>query len=260
MQNKFGLLVLGLVAGLAMGAGGSFGWMALTAPPPEVPVEETVVKPERIVKVVDEQALYEAKRQIEELKRQLAEGGKAASGREPKEPKIVKTEGTELNDVADKVRDLVKSALTPEQQAEIAAQRESFRQQMQQRVTARTDFLASVDTRHMNAAQRANHDKLVAASSRMSELTAAMMDAKGEMSSEARKEMHDLGHSMEELYQEERKTLLESTGKSLGYTGDQAQQFADQIQSIYDNTSSRSMWGGGFSGRRGNNAPSANRK
>jgi len=259
MQNKFVMLGLGLVAGLVMGAGGSFGWMTLTAPPPEVPVEATAVKPERIVKVVDEQALYEAKRQIEELKRQLADGGKGTSGREPKEPKIVKADGAEKSD-ADKVRDLVKSVLTPEQQAEIAAQRDAFRQQMQQRVTARTDFLASVDTRQMNASQRANHDKLVAASSRMAELTAAMMDGKGEMSSEARKEMHDLGHSMEELYQEERKTLLESTGKSLGYTGDQAQQFADQIQSIYDNTSSRSMWGGGFSGRRGGGAPSENRK
>jgi hypothetical protein len=260
MQNKFVMLGLGLIAGLVMGAGGSLGWMTLTAPPPEVPVEETVVKPERIVKVVDEQALYEAKRQIEELKRQLAEGGKGASGVEPKEPKVVKADAGDKKDVGEQVRDFVKSVLTPEQQAEIAAQREAFRQQMQQRVTARTDFLASVDTRQMNAAQRANHDKLVAASSRMTELTAAMMDGKGEMSSEARKEMHDLGHSMDGLYQEERKTLLESTGKSLGYTGDQAQQFADQIQSIYDNTSSRSMWGGGFSGRRGGGAPSENRK
>ena len=259
MQNKFGMLGLGLVAGLVLGAGGSFGWMTLTAPPPEVPAEPTVIKPERIVKVVDEQALYEAKRQIEELKRQLADAAKGAEGREPREPKIVKTDGSEKSD-ADKIRDLVKSVLTPEQQAEIAAQRDAFRQQMQQRVTARTDFLASVDTRQMNAAQRANHDKLVAASSRMSELTAAMMDGKGEMSSEVRKEMHDLGHSMDELYQEERKTLLESTGKSLGYTGDQAQSFADQIQSIYDHTSSRSMWGGGFSGRRGNSAPSGTRK
>ena len=88
MQNKFGMLGLGLVAGLVMGAGGSFGWMVLTAPPPEVPVEATVVKPDRIVKVVDEQALYEAKRQIEELKRQLADGGKGASGREPS-PRIL---------------------------------------------------------------------------------------------------------------------------------------------------------------------------
>jgi hypothetical protein len=260
MQNKFVMLGLGLIAGLVMGAGGALGWMTLTAPPPEVPAEETVVKPERIVKVVDEQALYEAKRQIEELKRQLAEGGKGASEREPKEPKVVKADAGDKKDVAEQVRDLVKSVLTPEQQAEIAAQREAFRQQMQQRVTSRTDFLASVDTRHMNAAQRANHDKLIAASSRMSELTAAMMDGKGEMTSEMRKEMHDLGHSMENLYQEERKTLLESTGKNLGYTGDQAQLFADQIQSIYDNTSSRSLWGGGFSGRRGGGSSSESRK
>lgn len=260
MQNKFAMLGLGLIAGLVMGAGGSLGWMTLTAPPPEVPVEATVVKPERIVKVVDEQALYEAKRQIEDLKRQLADAGKTLSDQEPKQPKVVNADAGNKTDPGEQARDFIKKSLTPEQQAEIAAQREAFRQQMQQRVTARTDFLASVDTRQMNAAQRANHDKLVAASSRMTELAAAMMDGKGEMSPEARKEMHDLGHSMEELYQDERKTLLESTGRSLGYTGDQAQLFADQIQSIYDNTSSRSMWSGGFSGRRGGGAPSENRK
>jgi hypothetical protein len=57
---------------------------------------------------------------------------------------------------------------------------------------------------------------------------------------------------MGDLYQEERKTLLEATGKNMGYTGDQALQFADQIQLIYDNTSSpRGMWGDTGGGRRG---------
>ena len=83
MQNRFSMLGMGLIAGLLMGAGGAWGWITLTAPPPEVPVETKVVKPERIVKVVDEQALYEAKRQIEDLKRQLADTVKSGSGLEP---------------------------------------------------------------------------------------------------------------------------------------------------------------------------------
>lgn len=261
MQNKYGLLVVGLVAGLVLGACGSFGWLTLTAPPQEVPVEPTVAKPERIVKVVDEQALYEAKRQIENLKRQLADAGKPVSDQEPKQPKIVKDD---KKDVGEQVRDFVKKSLTPEQQAEIAAQRDAFRQQMEQRVNERNDFLSSVDTRNMNAAQRENHDKLLASVNRMNELRTAIMDPKAQAAPELRKEMHDLGHSMDDLYQEERKTLLETTGRSLGYTGDQAQLFAGQIQSIYDNTSSSRgmMWasmGGGRHGSSGGNSDGASK-
>jgi predicted negative regulator of RcsB-dependent stress response len=254
MQNKFSAAGIGLIVGLLMGVGGAWGWMTLTAPPPEVPVEAALVKPDRIVKVVDEQALYEAKRQIEILKRQLADVGMPVSDQEPKQPKIVKAD---KKDVAGQVRDIVKSSLTPEQQAEIAAQRDAFRQQMEQRVNERNDFLASVDTRNMNASQRENHDKLLASVNRMNELRAAIMDPKAQGTTEMRKEMHDLGHSMDGLYQEERNTLLEATGKSLGYAGDQAQLFRDSINSIYDNTSSGRgmMWasmGGRHGGDRGN--------
>jgi predicted negative regulator of RcsB-dependent stress response len=260
MQNKFSSVGIGLIVGILMGAGGAWGWMTLTAPPPEVPVEATVVKPDRIVKVVDEQALYEAKRQIENLKRQLADAGKPVFDQEPKQPKIVK-EGKK--DAGEQARDFVKKSLTPEQQAEIAAQRDAFRQQMEQRVNERNDFLASVDTRNMNPAQRENHDKLLASVNRMNELRAAIMDPKAQGAPEMRKEMHDLGHSMDDLYQEERKTLLEATGKNLGYAGDQAQLFAGQIQSIYENTSSgrgmmwASMGGGHHSAAGGNTAGTA---
>lgn len=251
MENKFGMLGLGLVAGLIMGGGGAFGWMTLTAPPPEVPVEPTVVKPERIVKVVDEQALYEAKRQIEELKRQLANVNQADPDREPDQPKVVQGGGDGTKDVVEQVRSFVNSVLTPEQQAEMKAQRDAFREQMQQRIAARNEFIASIETRNMNPKQRANHDKLVAATSRMNELWAAMGDDTAGNASELRKEMHDLGHTMDDLYKEERSTLLEITGKNMGYKGDQAQQFAEQIQAIYDNTSSRSMWSGFGRDRRG---------
>ena len=250
MENKFALVGVGLFAGFVIGAGGACGWMALTAPPPEVPVEQTEeVKPERIVKVVDEQALYEARRQIDELKRQLAETGK-----EPVQPKVVKEE---IKDVAERVRDVVQNALTPEQQAEIQAQRDAFRQQIQERFTERNEFLASIDTRHMNAQQRETHNKLLASVNRMNELRTAMMEGDAANASELRREMHELGRTVDDLYREERKTLLELTGKNMGYTGEQASQFASQIQTILDNTSSwRSMmWGGMGGGRRGGGAP-----
>ena len=246
MQNKFSMLGGGLIVGLLLGAGGAWGWITVTTPPPEVPVEASVVKPERIVKVVDEQALYEAKRQIEDLKRQLADEEKGFSDLEPKQPKVVKAD---KKNVAGQAHDLGKPTLTPEQLAEIAAQRDAFRQQIEQRATARTEFLAAIDTRQMNPTQRANHDKLLASVNRMNELRTAVMDPKAQVNGETRKEigkeMHELSHSMDDLYQEERTTLLEATGKNMGYTGDQAQLFADQMKSIYENTSSSrgSMWG-----------------
>lgn len=259
MQNKFTLLGVGLIAGLLLGAGGAWGWMTLTAPPPEVPVQATVVKPDRIVKVVDEQALYEAKRQIADLKRQLADAEESVPDPEPKQPKVVKADGGSKNDIGQQVRDFVKTTLTPEQQAEIAAQRDAFRQQMEQRVTERNEFLASVDARNMNVAQRANHEKLLASVTRMNELRAILADGKVENAAELGKEMHDLRHSTEGLFQEERKSLLEVAGKNMGYSGEQATQFADQIKSIYDNTSVHGIWsgrqhgggGGGFSGAAG---------
>ena len=259
MNNKYGLLGSGLIVGILMGTGGAWGWMTLTAPPPEVLIEPTVVKPERIVKVVDEQALYEAKRQIEELKRQLADADNMVADLEPKQPVVVKMDTDNKNDLEKQARSA--PTLTPEQQAEIQAQRDAFREQIQQSITERNDFLASIDTNNMNGKQRAAHDKLVEAVNRMNELRATMMDGNAANSSDLRKEMHDLGHSMDNLYKDERTTLLEITGKNMGYKGGQAKQFADQIQAIYDNTSSsRGMfWGGSGGSRHGGGNPSGPR-
>lgn len=253
MQNRFSSACIGLIVGLLMGAGGAWGWMTLTAPPPEVPVENLVVKPARIVTVVDKQALYEANLQIEDLKRQLADEGKGFPDLEPKQPKVVRSE---KKAVAGQAHDLGKPTRTPEQLAEEAAQRDARRQQFEERVTARNDFLAAIDTRQMNPDQRANHDKLLASVNRMNELRITLTDAKAPASTEMRKEigkeMHELSHSMDDLYQEERMTLLETTGKNMGYTGDQVQLFAGQMKDIYEYTSSpRAMWGDRTGSRHG---------
>jgi hypothetical protein len=229
---------VGLVLGLLIGVGGLYGWQVLMAPPPEVPIVP-VAPPPKIVKVVDEQALYEAKREIAELKSQLTKQASA-----PEQPEIVKTESVAKKDPISEIASMLSKEITPEQKAEWEKRRTDFLQQMQQRATERTDFLSSLDTANMNEKQRANHEKLLAGVSRMSELSKAMSNPEGGFTPEMRTEMHDLSHNMDELYKEERSTLLEITGKNMGYNDKQSREFAEQIQTIYDSTSSRRGWGG----------------
>jgi hypothetical protein len=205
-----------------------------------VPVVESVVQPAKIIKVVDEQALYEAKREIAELKSQLAN-----QASEPEQPEIVKTESVVKKDPVSQIASTINKEITPEQKAEWEKRRTEFLQQMQQRATERADFLTSLDTANMNEKQRVNHEKLLASVSRMNELRTAMSNPEGEMTAEMRTEMHDLRHSVDDLYKEERSTLLEITGRNMGYTGTQAKDFAEQIQTIYDSTSSHRGWGPG---------------
>lgn len=239
MNKTFSAVGIGLVIGLLVGAGGAYGWQVLMAPPPEVPVLP-VAPPPKIVKVVDEQALYEAKRKIAELQSQLAN-----QVSEPQQPEIVKEEPKVQKDPVSQIASMINKEITPEQKAEWEKRRTEFLQQMQQRATERTDFLTSLDTANMNEKQRVNHEKLLASVSRMNELRTAMSNPEGETTPEMRTEMHDLSHSMEGLYKEERSTLLEITGRNMGYSDKQSKEFAEQIQTIYDSTSSRRGWGPG---------------
>jgi hypothetical protein len=240
MSTTRSSLGVGVVMGLLIGAGGVYGLQVLMAPPPEVPVLP-VTPPPKIVKVFDEQALYEARREIDELKSRLA---KQAS--EPAKPEVVKTESAEKKDPIAQIASMISKEITPEQKAEWEKRRTEFMQQMQKRATERTDFLSSLDTANMNEKQRGNHEKLLACVSRMNELRNAMSDGKTEVTDQMRTEMHDLGHSMDDLYKEERSTLLEITGRNMGYNDKQSREFAEQIQTIYDNTSvHRSSWGHG---------------
>ncbi len=237
MNKTFSAVGIGLVIGLFVGAGGAFGWQVLMAPPPEVPVLP-VAPPPKIVKVVDEQALYEAKREIAELKSQLAN-----QVSEPQQPEVVKEEPKVQKDPVSQIASMISKEISPEQKAEWEKRRTEFLQQMQQRATERADFLTSLDTANMSEKQRVNHEKLLASVSRMNELRTAMSDGKGEVTEQMRTEMHDLSHSVDDLYKEERSTLLEITGRNMGYNDDQAKTFASQIQTIYDSTSSRRGWG-----------------
>jgi len=137
----------------------------------------------------------------------------------------------------------------PEQYAEMQKRREEFRQSMEQRAQDRADFLAAVDTQAMDDAQRENHEKLLAAVARIDELRSQMEQGDAAHTPEMRQEMGDLMGALGELYANERRYLFETAARSVGYDGAQVAEFADQMQTVVDNTTFT-----GF-GHRGHVAP-----
>lgn len=140
--------------------------------------------------------------------------------------------------------------LTPEQLAEMQKQREEFRLQVERRAKERSDFLASVDTKNMSEGQRQNHKKLLATVERLNKIRVEMTQTNLATSTELRKELHDTGHLIDELYALERRSLFEELARSVGCKGPNVVEFANTVENIINNTSSprtSSSFGGGHS-------------
>ena len=67
-----------------------------------------------------------------------------------------------------------------------------------------------------------------------------------------RQEMRDAMMNLGQLYESERRYLLDATAKAAGYSGDDVQAFSEHIQTIFEHTS---MMPGGFGPRRGRDGP-----
>ncbi|HNX34804.1 MAG TPA: hypothetical protein PKM57_09270 [Kiritimatiellia bacterium] len=139
----------------------------------------------------------------------------------------------------------------PVRYAEMQKRFEDFRQSMEQRAQEKSSFLAAVDTQAMTDEQRANHEQLVAAETRISELRTLMMQAEGnsENRDSLRQEMGETMASLGALYDSERQYLLQATARAAGYEGEEAATFSAHIQTIIQNTSMGP--GFGFHGGRG---------
>ena len=236
------MIAVGMVACVGVGVGLE-RLRALFSLPDELEViEEETPRPDRIVKVIDEGAAYEAellRRQVDELQRALA----TRRTTEAAAPMLEAAQDAP----PDRRRGRQQPEITPEQREEMAARREEFRQRAEQAVTDRIDFLANLDTRTMTAPHRENHEKLIAAIARMNELSANAMDMLNAERQPDRQEMMELAQNMGDLYEKERGYLLE------GLLG--SPQLTDQVNQIYDNTSMPRgmgmMFGGGPGGGRG---------
>ena len=252
-MSKSQIVVISVCMVVCVGIGAGLEWLRqlFFAQAPETLVVETeVVKPDRVVKMVDERAVYEADRlrkENEGLKRALA-AQTATAAQPPLAPEV------EVADDANPRRGgrgtrQPPVEFTPEQVEEMRARREEFRQRAAQMVADRVDYLSGIDVKGMSAEQRKNHETLLASIARMNELSATI-EQDPAAAGDLRQEMWELMQDMGALYDTERRYLLE---KTVGAAK------ADDIQAIYDNTGiPRGMmfggpggFGGGGAGGRG---------
>ena len=126
----------------------------------------------------------------------------------------------------------------PARYEEMQKQRDDFRQRLQNQADSRAEFLKNIDTAAMTEEQRANHEKLAQTVEQARALMAQIATMAPADAAAARQQMGDALGSVSELYQKERRYLLEQTGRALGYQQEtEVSQFVDYVQQIYDQTS-----------------------
>lgn len=141
----------------------------------------------------------------------------------------------------------------PERYAEMQKRQEEFRARMRAASEARDTYLSSVDTSRMTAEQKSSHERLLAAlKARDAFMERMRPDAENPLTDEERQEFFASMREIGPLMAQERRYLLEETGRAYGEEG---AEFADYIQEIFDNTSDRPPMGRGrgprFGGGRG---------
>lgn len=134
----------------------------------------------------------------------------------------------------------------PERYAEIVKQRQEFGQRIKRATAERATFLMEIDTANMTEEQLANHAAL-------QEKLAQSFDMMNKMETEGPSremfhQMHESYETVQELYAKEREYVLSEVGRSLGYEGQDAVDFAAYINTVFEMTSAR---GRGPSGGRG---------
>ncbi len=124
----------------------------------------------------------------------------------------------------------------PEKYAEMEQRRAEFKVRMEERKLNKQEFLESVDTATMSAVQRENHDRLVALTERVNEITEMMISGETENRRELRHEMFQSYNELRELNNNERVYLLEETARAVGYKGAAADLFTAHLEDIIQNT------------------------
>jgi len=208
--------------------------------PEEVLIPEEPVAPGLIVRK-DERAEYEAERlrqEVDSLRRALAARERTAAPLETLAPDVEIPMDNATNRFRGGRGRQPQADLTPEQIEAMQAIRDEFNQRREQIAADRMNFLAGIDVKGMTAAQRENHEKLIASLEQINEIAAALALDPG--SADLRQEQRDLIQEMAALYEAERRLLLERT---LG-----SAQKVEEVQAIYDNTGMLPRGGGGPGG------------
>ena len=122
----------------------------------------------------------------------------------------------------------------PERYAEMQKRQEEFRNRMRAANEERDNYLSSVDTSRMTAEQKAGHERLLAALKMRDSLGDRMRpDSDNPLTDEERQEFFNSMREIGPLMEQERRYLLEETGRAYGEDG---ATFAEYIQDLMDFT------------------------
>jgi DNA repair exonuclease SbcCD ATPase subunit len=123
----------------------------------------------------------------------------------------------------------------PEQYADMQQRREEIQQRMAQLHQDRRAFLDAIDTSRMSHEQQENHARLVEAIDAANAFRLRLSSGDwAQLSDEQRAEGFQVMRNLGDLYQQERRYLLEETGRAYGEDG---AQFADYIENVIEHTS-----------------------
>jgi hypothetical protein len=122
----------------------------------------------------------------------------------------------------------------PERYAEMQKRQEEFRARMRAANEERDTYLSTVDTSRMTAEQKAGHERLLAALKTRDTLGERMRpDAENPLTDEERQEFFNVTREIGPLMEQERRYLLEETGRTYGEDG---ATFAEYIPDLMDFT------------------------
>jgi hypothetical protein len=125
----------------------------------------------------------------------------------------------------------------PEGYAERAQTQSERQEEMRYNLEERAASFMDIDTSMMTEEELANHELLVAKMEEISEITEQFQDPEAAPDSEALREMMALAREAQPLMAVERTVMFKQLGTDLGYTGEDAEVFATNIEFIIDATS-----------------------
>ncbi|MBQ1345506.1 MAG: hypothetical protein IIY62_03990 [Kiritimatiellae bacterium] len=245
------------VAVAALAAGAALGYFLKPAPEAPAAAEPTPAPAERRV---DDTELKALRQQVKALQARLAaaEAEKPAATEEKvEEPRPER--GPRGGDWRARLEQWKKD--NPEEFARIEKERQAFMQRRAERAKSRLEFLASIDTSKMSAADRETHEKLQGLLAKREALEAKMgqlLELSDEERNQLFADMRETHHEIHELNGQEREILFKQTAELLGFQGEEAGEISATITEII-NATDNGFGGPGGPGGPGGRGPGGGR-
>ena len=264
---------LGILMALALFGVGTVGFFAGNQFGAKTPAAQRTKAQERIEKL--EKGLKKAKSRIAELEKELKSADADATGYAKKLAKAQKriaaqernlaaatnmlhmaeaaipsdlTNGFErvvtidAKDAKDAdILDSLKSQLSHDEFSQVTNAMSQLRTRLAEKAKGRMEYLASINTDGMSAAERKNHAKYLELMQRREEIASKMKG--GFPNAESIQKMVELEMEMAPVAKKERSALVGQVARELGYQGEDVNVVRDTVDTIFDCTSSGGLGG-----------------